>query len=221
MRLLLQLTIAVMPWPLRRRLLGWLYGYELHPTSRIGMAWVYPKQLVMKAHSRIGHLTVCKGMQLIALDEHASIGRLNWISAYPLGLGPHFSHLVARKPQLSLGEHAAITNRHIVDCTEEIRIGPFATVAGFRSQLLTHSIDLLQSRQDAKPIDIGRYCFIGTSCVVLGGTSMPDYSVAGAYALLNKAYEEPYRLYAGVPAKPMGPLDPNMKYFCRTAGYVV
>jgi acetyltransferase-like isoleucine patch superfamily enzyme len=160
-------------------------------------------------------------MQLVELQEHASIGRLNWVTAYPLDHGPHFRHLSEREPQLELGEHAAITNRHIIDCTEKISIGAFTTVAGFRSQLLTHSIDLPQSRQDAKPIAIGRYCFVGTSCVMLGGTSMPDYSVAGAYALLNRAYTDSYRLYAGVPAKPMGPLDPEMKYFNRTAGYVV
>ena len=175
----------------------------------------------MGAQSRIGHLTVCKGMELLCLGEHANVGRLNWISAYPLGLPPHFAHLTARKPQLIIEEHAAITHRHIIDCTEEVFIGAFATLAGYRSQILTHSVDLAECRQDAKPVRIGRYSFIGTACTILGGTVVPDHSVVGAQALLNKAYEDSYRLYAGVPAKAVSQLDPGMKYFTRTNGYIV
>ncbi len=220
MRLLFRLCIVILPWPLKRLLLCRLYGYQLHSTSRIGWAWVYPTRLVMSSHARIGHLTVCKGMELLVLGEHASIGRLNWISAYPADRAPHFVHRSMRQPQLLVGEHAAITNRHIIDCTEQINIGRFATVAGYRSQLLTHSIDLHECRQDAKPITIGSYCFIGTACTILGGTSIPDFSVAGAHALLNKAYGESYRLYAGVPAKAVAQLDPKMKYFTRSVGFV-
>src|SRR5665213_1998683 len=132
MRLLLRLCIVILPWPLKRVLLRWLYGYQLHSTSSIGFSWVYPEQLIMKSHSRIGHLTVCKGMELLALSEHASIGRLNWITAYPAEVAPHFAHMTGRRPQLLIGEHAAITNRHIIDCTDRISVGRFATVAGFR-----------------------------------------------------------------------------------------
>jgi len=198
-----------------------LYGYRLHPTSRIGLAWVFPRRLVMESGARIGHLTVCKGLELVELGEHASIGRLNWITAYPLGAPRHFSHIAERHPELIVAKHAAITNRHIVDCTERVTLGPFATVAGFRSQLLTHSIDLEMCRQDAKPIAIGAYAFVGTACTILGGAVVPDHSVVGAASLLRSAYDEPYWLYAGVPAKPVAQLDPGMKYFARTDGFVI
>jgi carbonic anhydrase/acetyltransferase-like protein (isoleucine patch superfamily) len=221
MRQLLRLFIVPLPWRLKRMLLGALYGYELHPKSHIGLAWVFPKCLVMAQGARIGHLTVCKGMELVSLGEHASIGRLNWISAYPLNQPPHFAHLEARKPELIVGDHAAITHRHIIDCTEQVTIGAFATLAGYRTQILTHSIDLTECRQDAKPVTIGKYCFVGTACTILGGTVVPDYSVVGANALLNRAYEESYRLYAGVPAKAVSHLDPKMKYFLRPTGFVV
>jgi carbonic anhydrase/acetyltransferase-like protein (isoleucine patch superfamily) len=221
MSMLFRLLIVLCPWPLKRLLLQWIYGYELHRESRIGLAWVFPARLVMARRSSIGHLTVCKGLELLSLGECATIGRLNWISAYPLDRPPHFAHLEARKPRLTLGEHTAITHRHLIDCTEEISVGRFSTIAGFRSQILTHSIDLHACRQDARPVCIGSYSFIGTACTILGGTVVPDYSVVGANALLNAVYEGRYQLYGGVPAKAVAQLDPEMKYFTRSQGFVV
>jgi acetyltransferase-like isoleucine patch superfamily enzyme len=215
-----RLLVLLLPWRLKRFVLEKLFGYELHSTSRIGLAWIFPDRLVLGPHSRIGHLTVCKGLNLLALGEHASVGRLNWISAWPLNRPPHFAHLKSRKPQLIVGAHAAITHRHIIDCTDEVVIGEFATMAGYRSQILTHSVDLNECRQHAQPVRIGRYSFVGTACTILGGSTVPDYSVLAANALLNKAYDEPYQLYAGVPAKPVSQLDRSMKYFTRSTGYI-
>jgi acetyltransferase-like isoleucine patch superfamily enzyme len=217
----MRLLIVLLPWPLKRFLLRVLYRYELHPRSHIGFAWVFPRKLVLHEGASIGHLTVCKGLQLLELGSHASIGRLNWISAWPPNQPPHFAHLQTRRPQLIVGAHAAITHRHIIDCTDEVTIGEFTTMAGYRSQILTHSVDLAECRQDAKPVRIGAYSFIGTACTMLGGTVVPDHCVVGANALLNKAHEDSYRLYAGVPAKAVAELDPQMKYFARAKGYII
>jgi acetyltransferase-like isoleucine patch superfamily enzyme len=175
----------------------------------------------MESGAKIGHLTVCRGLERLTLGEHATVGRLNWISAYPRDGSGHFAHRTDRQPNLTLEEHAAITNRHIIDCTDQVTIGRYATVAGFRSQILTHSIDLAECRQDAKPIHIGCYAFVGTACTLLGGARVPDYSIVAANSLLHAAYEEPYRLYAGVPAKAVAELDRNLKYFTRTKGFVM
>ncbi len=212
--------LLLLPWPLRRRLLQRLYGYDLHPRSRIGLAWVYPHELIMGEGACIGALTVVKGVRRLSMEECASIGRLNWISAYPAGAPPHFAHQPDRCPDLLMGRHAAITNRHIIDCTDCIRIGPFSTVAGFRSQLLTHSINLKTSRQEARPISIGAYTFVGTACTVLGGASLPDCSVLGANSLLNKPWTDTHRLYGGVPATVQAELDPSLAYFHRAVGFV-
>jgi serine acetyltransferase len=220
MQMALKILLTLLPWRLRRYLLQRLYGYQLHPQSRIGLAWVFPRQLVMGAGARIDHLTVVKGLDRLLLAEHASIGRLNWITGYPKGLLPHFAHQVDRRPELELGAHAAVTNRHILDCTDRIAIGAFATVAGFRSQLLTHSINLGNCRQEARPIHIGAYCFVGTACTVLGGAKLPDYCVLGAHSLLNKAFSETYRLYAGVPAEARRELRRELAYFNRRTGFV-
>jgi hypothetical protein len=219
--MLARLFVVFLPWPLRRWVLNACYGYQLAPGSHVGFAWVFPRRLVMARGARIGHLTVVKGLDLLEMGEQSSIGRLNWISAFPTGTGsPHFAHLPNRRAELSLEEHSALTNRHIVDCTERVTLGRFATLAGFRSQILTHSIDLRMCRQDARPVRIGRYCFVGTACTILGGGNLPDHSVLGAHSLLNKAHTTPYRLYAGVPATAIRELSSDLAYFSRDQGFV-
>jgi acetyltransferase-like isoleucine patch superfamily enzyme len=220
MKALFGLLSLIMPWPLRRLLLSAVFGYKLDPTAHIGLAWVFPDRLVLGPFATIGHLTVCKGLSLVQLGAHASIGRGNWITGFPAGNTRHFSHRTDRRPELLLGDHSAITNRHIIDCTDLVEIGAFSTFAGFRSQILTHSIDLTAGRQSCSPVRIGRFCFVGTGCTLLGGAALPDYSVLAAMSLLNRTHDVPYMLYGGVPARPLSQLNSSMVYFTRTTGFV-
>jgi acetyltransferase-like isoleucine patch superfamily enzyme len=220
MRALIWILCIALPWVVRRRLLHALLGYDLHPTSRVGFAVLLPKRLVMGPNSSVGALTVCRGVDLLELQESASIGRLNWITGYPSGDNQFFGSAVGRQPRLVLREHAAITHRHLLDCTAAVTIGPYTTIAGYHSQILTHSIDLSQSRQDARPIAIGSFCFVGTNCVILGGSSLPDYCVLGAASLLNRHFAKSHCLYAGVPARSVKELSPELRYFSRTQGPV-
>ncbi|MBV9658043.1 MAG: acyltransferase [Verrucomicrobia bacterium] len=221
MKKLCALLVLLLPWPLRRRLLAWLWKYELHPTSRIGLSLVLADRLELAAGARIGHGNVIKGLALVRIAEHGLIGNLNWITGFPLGLRTrHFAHQPERRPELHIGAHAAVTHRHMIDCTHRVEIGAFSIFAGFRSQILTHSIDLTQSRQHSEPITIGAYCFVGTGCVLLGGAALPDRSVLGALSLLNKAHVEPGQLYAGVPARPVVSLPADARFFSRAEGYI-
>jgi hypothetical protein len=210
----------LLPWGLRRRFLEGQFGYELHPASRIGWAWIFPRKLVMEEGASIGHLTLCKNISLLHLKAHSSIGRGNWITGFPLGPSRHFAEEADRQPQLIVGEHSAITNRHLIDCTNSVAIGKFTTFAGFQSQILTHSIDLERNRQASAPVRIGDYCFVGTNCVLLGGSALPDYCVLGAKSLLNKSFGETHQLYAVVPAKALQSLSPDLPYFRRAEGLV-
>ena len=221
MRRFIALLSMFLPWPMRRAILRGYMGYEISDTSTIGLSLVYPRRLIMKDGARIGHFTVCKDIDLLEMGESSSIGNLNWVTGFPSGTTGHFEHQVDRRPVLIMARHSAITNRHIIDCTERIQIGAFTTVAGFASQLLTHSINLENNRQEASPILIGNYCFVGTNCVLLGGSGLPDYSVLGAKSLLNQDFKESCQLYGGVPAKPIKPLEVTLKYFQRKTGYVM
>ncbi len=221
------LLSVLLPWNFRRNFLQKQLGYTLHPSARIGLSWIAPERLVMEANSSIGHLTICKNITLLHLREHALIGNGNWITGFPLqsrqsaAASAHFAAETDRRPELIVGEHSAITHRHLIDCTNRITIGKFTTVAGFQSQLLTHSIDLEVNRQRSAPIRIGDYCFLGTNSVLLGGSVLPDYCVLGAKALLNKAFNETHQLYGGVPARALQTLPEDYAYFHRTTGFVV
>jgi acetyltransferase-like isoleucine patch superfamily enzyme len=217
---LIMLLSVFLPWSARRRLLERRFGYSIHPDSRIGLAWICPRRLIMEEHSSIGHLNLCKNIDLLHLGAHAMIGQLNWITGFPKETSRHFAHQPDRQPELILEAHAGISSRHLIDCTARVRIGAFATVAGFRSQLITHSIDLQAGHQSSQPIDIGEYCFVGTDSVILGGSALPHHSVLGAKSLLNKRWEAPFHLYGGVPAQPLKELSQEMQYFRRTEGFV-
>ena len=221
MQLLLKVIIIFLPWKLKRILLIWCFGYKIDKTSRIGFSWIYPRRLILDSNATIGHLNVAIHLDEIKMGAFATIARSNWITGYTSRLGgKHFLHQLDRVSSLTIGEHSAITKNHHLDCTNTIIIGKFTTVAGYQSQLLTHSIDILEGRQNSNPICIGEYCFVGTNSVVLGGAVLPSFSVLGAKSLLNKAYQNEYFLYGGVPAKPISEILKNTKYFLRTAGFI-
>jgi acetyltransferase-like isoleucine patch superfamily enzyme len=217
---LLMLISLLLPWEMRRRLLEKQFGYTLHPTSRIGLAWIFPERLIMEANTSIGDLTVCKNIALLHLHEHATIGRGNWITGFPLGPSRHFAAESDRRPELIVREHSAITHRHLIDCTNSVTIGSFTTFAGFRSQILTHTIDLAANRQSSAPVRIGDRCFVGTNSVLLGGSVLPDFCVLGAKSLLNKSHTQTHTLYGGVPAQALQELPHDLAYFQRSEGFV-
>lgn len=220
--MLLKAITCLLPWSLKRRVLQRRFGFEIHPTARIGLSWIFPVQLKMAAHSRIGHLNVAIHAEKIELGEFATIGRRNWITGFPLhSASGHFAHQQDRMPALIVGRHSAITKNHHIDCTHQVTFGAFCTMAGYYSQILTHSVDIYENRQDSQPVSIGDYCFIGTNVVILGGAILPDKSVLGAKSLLAKALDQPCWLYGGVPARALKQLPPSAKYFARTQGRVL
>lgn len=220
LRKALTLLSVPLPWRLRRPLLERLLGYELHPTARIGVSWIAPRELVLKEGASISHFSICRNLDRLELGESAVIGSFNWITG---GASPETGHFAEeeRDRALILGDHAGLTSRHIVDCTNLVEIGRFSTVAGYRSLLMTHSIDLELSRQVSAAIRVGEYCFVGARCTLLAGSQLPDYSVLAAGSVLVEAYDETHRLYAGVPARPQKQLAADLLYFARRHGYVL
>lgn len=218
--LCMQLLSMLLPWPVRRTILARVANCRLGKGARIGYSLVLAEETYMGSGSRIGHLNVIKGVSRLALGEGSIIGNGNWISGFPkMKTGP-FSSESERRPELILGRHAALTSSHRVDCTNSVTIGDYTTIAGWGTQILTHSIDILTSRQVSAPVAIGRYCFIGTRSILLKGSSLPDYSALGAGAVLTSRFDESYALYAGNPAKKVKPINASSTYFCRPIGVV-
>lgn len=218
---LFKIFILFMPMPLKRFFMNKLLSYKIHKTARIGFSWVYPRKLEMGAYSKIGHFNIAVHLDCIYLGDNSSISRSNWITGFSsYTKSKHFQHQKERKSELVIGKHSAITKKHHIDCTNTIKIGNFVTIAGYSSQLLTHSINIEKNIQDSYPINIGDYCFIGTSSTILGGANLPDYCVLGAKSLLNKSFSANYCLYAGVPSKMVKKLSKDYQYFLREKGYV-
>jgi len=219
--IVLKIITVLLPWTLKRFMLVHFFKYKIDKSARIGFSWIYPKKLIMDVNSSIGNFNVAVHLDLIQVGKNSSIARANWITGFPTGTdSKHFSHQKERKSCLIIGEHSAITKKHHIDCTNLIQIGNFVTIAGYSSQLLTHSINIEFNRQDSNPIRIGNYCFVGTASTILGGAALPDYSVLGANALLNKNFTVPFRLYGGNPAKEIKELSNDYGYFKRETGFV-
>jgi carbonic anhydrase/acetyltransferase-like protein (isoleucine patch superfamily) len=216
---LLALGVVLLPWALKRWALRRFWGYQIADDARIGLSYIFPGQLVMGAKAYIGHFNVAIHLGRLECGAHSIIDRSNWITGHPPG-GAHFTHRTDRDPTLAVGAHAAITKKHIIDCTDRIDIGAFTTVAGYHSQMITHGINVVDNRQDCKPIRIGAYCLVGTRVTVLGGAALPDRSVLGAGSVLNKAHTESLAVYAGQPALKVKPLEPEAAYFHRASGFV-
>lgn len=216
----LSALILIFPWFIRRRIMSVLFGYSIHPTARVGRSLILCGNLVMGPASRIGNGNFINSIDSVILEEAATIGSLNWISGLNSANSKHFSEEVGRQSSLFIGRHAALTARHFVDCCNKVSIGAFSIVAGARSQILTHAVDIRNGTQRSAPVVIGEYCFVGTGVIILKGSRLPNYSVLAAGSTLHKAFDGEHMIYSGVPAAAAKELDAESRFFQRETGFV-
>jgi acetyltransferase-like isoleucine patch superfamily enzyme len=219
-RILVAIVTLLLPWALKRPLLNWLLGYQLDPNAWIGFSIVAVASARIGSGARIGHLTVCRGLTALEMGDYGQIGNLNWITGNGDNPMSRRGADCDAEVILSIGAHSAITNRHYIDCSDCVRIGAFTTIAGIRSQLLTHSIELESCRQQTQPVAIGDYCFVGTGCIILPGAGLPDYSVLAAGSILRDQMDKTWTLYAGAPAEAKRAIPKHYSYFHRSVGFV-
>jgi acetyltransferase-like isoleucine patch superfamily enzyme len=143
-------------------------------------------------------LNVFKDEAHVFLGAESIIGRLNTFGASTLfRLREGFDG-----PYLKLEAGAAVTNRHYIDCTGGFALGRRATLAGVKSTVLTHQIDLDASRQRVIPVTVGDECFIGSDCRILPGVDIANRVVVAMGSVVSTSLEKAGFLYAGVPATP-------------------
>jgi len=216
-RIVSQVLLFALPWPIRRRVLNTLFGYHIHPTAKVGFSLILARRLEMADRSRIHHLVCCKGIDKLELGVDSGIASLTYITGFSTRDDRYFKGNPNRLCELVMGRSSGITSRHFIDCNGGVYIGDFTTVAGLRTQILTHSINVYANRQQTSPVRIGNYCFLGTGCIILPGAALPDYSILGGGAVLTKAFTESHTLYAGNPARPIKKLNHDTtQYFKRT-----
>ena len=195
-----------------------IFGFELAPSSYIGFSLILAKSVRLDKGAYIGHLNFINSIDKLQMDCFSKIGKSNWITGANSAAKSFRDE--SRAAFLLLKRHARVTGSHHIDCTGGVTIGEFSTVAGVRSQILTHEIDIIYSKQGFGSIEIGDYCFVGTGCIILRDAALPACSVLAAGAVLAAKYSEEYSLYGGVPAKPLKRFPHDAKYFHREHGNV-
>ena len=212
--------IVILPWSIKRRLLVAVFGYDIHEHAYIGLSWVFPKRLTLETGANISHFTFFRRIEEVHLLSLSRIGAFVFVTGFPKGVGGHFAREVDRLMSLKIGRESHITSRHLIDCTNSVEIGDYSTIAGYRTQVLTHSIDLEVPMQKSAPVKIGNYCFISTATIILPGVKIPDYCIVAAGSVVTKSFSLSYGLYAGVPARLVKNLSEDYGYFVRKAGRV-
>jgi hypothetical protein len=182
----------------------------------MGFSLVLAEKVILEEGARVRHFNLVMPIGLLHLHSHASIGFYNRVIGSQRG--PAFPNEPDRVSALIIEEQAALTRYHIIDCSNTVQIGRFATFAGYRSQILTHSPVFATASQATRPVRIGAYSFIGTGCILLYGAEVPDHSIVSAGSVFSTKGGPSYHIYSGNPAKPVKALPKDYAYFTRTIG---
>lgn len=214
MKLAVAVALLVLPNRLRRLVANRLLGWEIHPEAYLGRSLVVAKKVVLGPQSSIGPWNVIRNLDELRLERGATIATRNRIWAHPLS-EVVFAHVRDRRAALILGPYAKITDAHEIDCSDRVELGKHAALAGFRSQILTHSLDLVRDRQTTSPVELGERCAVMSGCLLLSGTRVPARSIVSAGSVVTTKLSRELTFYRGNPAEPVRTLPETLKYFHR------
>ncbi len=218
-RALIQAICFVLPWGIRRRILARAFGYKIDRSAYIGMSIILADEAILGANARIGSFNYIGRLDRLVLGEAAWIGAYNWIVGLSKSQNsPFFKSKANRRSDLILGRGASIANSHLIDCTDAIEIGELSGVAGWRSQILTHGIDVIRMRQTCAPVIIGANCMTATGAIIMKGVTIAPYTIVGAGSVVTKSVREPYTIVVGNPAVFVRNVPTTAGYFHRATG---
>jgi acetyltransferase-like isoleucine patch superfamily enzyme len=212
-RLGVALATIWLPWPARRVLYRRVLHWVIDSGASIGISLVDARQLHLGHGARIGHFNVIRQIEAVDIGADAIIGQWNWITASPELISRNGGYLI-------VGRDSAITSRHYIDCSGGVRIGDHTTIAGVRSVVLSHQIDVDQNIQSVDPVEIGSYVLLSSNVCVTPGSRIPSSCVIAMGAVVVGKLDSEGALYAGVPATLKRRGLENGAYFARTEGVV-
>jgi acetyltransferase-like isoleucine patch superfamily enzyme len=217
MTTLLISLILLVPHPVKRLLLGWLFDWKIDKSARIGLSLFYNvTHVTLGPGARIGHFNVFRNLRCVELGANALIGNWMWITAATMLVDPPY---VPTSGCIRVGNEAAVASRHYIDCAGGVEIGDATTVAGIRSTIMTHQISAAHARQTAAPVRIGSHCLISSNVLIAPGAVIPNSCLIAMGATVVNELPSPGMLYAGIPAKPLKKVAQG-EYFTREAGFV-
>lgn len=221
LKILFQTFLFIFPWSLRRPILNCCFGFRIAKGAKVGKSILLCHELEMASGATIGSLTLVKPIDRLVMGENSNLGNLNLITGYSTRLSNfEFFHASPdRKCEMIVGRETGITSRHFFDCNGGIYIGSFCQIAGYGSTFLTHSINVAENCQEALPIRIGNYCFIGIKTTILNDVFIADKSVVAAGAVVTKSLDVPETVYGGIPCRRIKSAE-GYKFFTRKEGCV-
>ena len=214
MRLLFAAVLIVLPAPLRRLFAVRVLGWEIDPTAYIGRSVILADQVSMGPGSSIGPRNVIRDLDELRLEAGASIATRNQIIGIRHSVDV-FPNARNRRPALILRTGAILTNAHEIDCADRVELGEYASLAGFRSQILTHSLNLVRDRFEAGPVEIGAHSAVMSGCILLSGTRVPPRCIVSAGSVVTTKLAAELTFYRGNPAEPVRALPDTLKFFHR------
>jgi acetyltransferase-like isoleucine patch superfamily enzyme len=203
---------------LKRPLYRWFFGYRIGKRVRIGLSLVDARdceidqdvkighlniiidveRLSIGDHVRIGHLNIIRGGREVRLGRYAEIFRMNVINSIPDPI-----IVTPADPRFILGPGSIVVEGHKIDFTDRVEIGRRSILGGRNSSLWTHN------RQRTLPVKIGSFAYVGSEIRVSPGGAIPSRCVVGIGSVITGELTDENYLIAGVPAKPIKPLEPD------------
>ena len=213
--------VALLPSFLKRPLYRLLFGYKIGKRVRVGLTLLDARECVIEDDARIGHLNAVVGVGRFRMGEHAHVGTLNiFRGGDEVSLG-RYSDVIRMneinsipdpdvvnpiEPVFRLGEGGVVTAGHKIDFTDRVEIGRKTILGGRNSSLWTHN------RQRTRPVLIGSDTYVGSEIRVAPGGVIPSRCIVGIGSVVVGELRGEYQLIAGVPARPVKPLDEDDRF---------
>lgn len=216
-RALVQMIGFALPWSLRRWLLCKVLGFSIHRTARIGLSIVLADEVRIDKGALLGHLNYIGRLDRFIMGEGCVVARYNWITGLARSVEtPFFRSKSNRRSDLIMGKGALITTWHLIDCTDAVEFADYASLAGARTQILTHGVDILRNRQACGRVYLGAYTVVSTGSIILKNVTIAERCLVGAGSVVVASVNEPYTWVAGNPATFVRKIPEHSKLFHRT-----
>jgi acetyltransferase-like isoleucine patch superfamily enzyme len=212
---IIELLVWLLPGSALKNMLLRMFGHDISRSARVGPVLALNVGCaVIGQDATIAALNIFRSLRLLEMGDGATMGSFNMVSAHPAyqALHPDVGSLI-------MGDGATITSRHNVDCSGLVRIGAMSAIAGQRTTILSHEIDITVNVQSAGRVIVGERSVVLTNCLVLKGAILPSYSLLTANSMLIRTRElDPAPgIYGGSPAQFIrsNPSDDGESWFER------
>ncbi len=110
----------------------------------------------------------------------------------------HCAHKIIRGVGVYPGDSPGV----YINAQNGISIGDYTNI-GPNVGLVSGNHDFINNDRSikAKPIKIGKFCWIGMGAVILPEVELGDFTIVGAGSVVTKSFTEGYCVIAGNPAK--------------------